>query len=111
MRYELDENGYVLNVFWGCYSGESQEYTGTVPSGYSTLNEWSEKAIINAYYIVDGNLTLDSNRSYKLQLIQKQEAEENACFSNKDKLTSSVGRFPTLLNVSSTLTTYPPDVL
>ena len=50
MRYELDENGYVLNAFWGCYSENSQEYTGTIPSGYSNLKEWSEKAIINAYF-------------------------------------------------------------
>lgn len=84
MRYELDENGYVLNVFWGCHSGKCTEYTGTVPSGYSDLTEWSEKAIINAYYLVDGNLTLDSNRNYKLQLIQKQEAEENACVTKKE---------------------------
>lgn len=84
MRYELDENGYILAVFWGCHSGKCQEYTGTVPSGYSNLIEWSEKAIINAYYIVDGNLTLDSNRSYKLQLIQKQEAEENAHVTKKE---------------------------
>ena len=52
MRYELDANGYILAVYFGCCSGTGQckEYTGTVPSGYNDLNEWSENALINAYY-------------------------------------------------------------
>ena len=59
MRYRLDANGYVESVFWGCYSNGCAEYTGTIPNGYTDLNDWSENALINAYYLVNGNLTLD----------------------------------------------------
>ena len=69
MRYELDANGYVLAVYFGCYSGTGQcaEYTGTIPNGYTDLNDWSENALINAYYIYEnGNLVLDVERLKEL---------------------------------------------
>lgn len=67
MRYELDTNNYISNVFFGCNSGTCTEYTGTVPEGYSSLVEWADKANIRAYKIVDGNLTYDEARDTELQ--------------------------------------------
>lgn len=84
MRYELDANGYVLNVFWGCHFGECQEYTGTIPSGYESLIEWSEKANINAYYIEDGNLVYDADKDIELQLRYEQETIDNTPILYKD---------------------------
>lgn len=84
MRYELDANGYVLKVFWGCNSGNCTEYTGKVPSGYKNLTEWSENALINAYYIVDGNLVLDSDKLAELQAIIEQETIDNTPVFYKD---------------------------
>ena len=85
MRYELDANGYVKIVVWGCQTGNCAEYTGTVPEGYTDLTEWSEKAIINAYYINEqGNLTLDSNRIAELEAQIEQETIENQPVLYKD---------------------------
>ena len=68
MRYKLDVNGYVLAVFWGCYTGTCAEYTGEVPAGYSSLIEWADNALINAYYIDgSGNLVLDAAREAELK--------------------------------------------
>ena len=78
MRYELDNEGYVLNVYFGCYGTNCTEYTGTTPIGYESLLEWSEKANINAYYINDGNLVYDAYRDAKLQEQIEIDAERNA---------------------------------
>lgn len=85
MRYELDNEGYVLATYWGCHSGNYAEYTGEVPTGYSSLVEWSENALINAYYInEEGNLTLDSERQKELKLKIEIETEENTPILRKD---------------------------
>jgi hypothetical protein len=85
MRYELDANGYVLAVFWGCCSGECQEYTGTVPIGYNDLNEWSENALINAYYIDEnGNLVLDASKLAELETKIEQDTIDNEPLLRKD---------------------------
>ena len=67
MRYELDENNYILNVYFGCNSGTCTEYTGEVPEGYETLALWAENANIRAYKLVDGNLILDVVRNSELE--------------------------------------------
>lgn len=77
MRYELDANGYVLKVFFGCASGACTGYTGEIPSGYSSLEDWNENANIRAYKVIDGNLILDSNRKKELEALCNQEAEDN----------------------------------
>lgn len=86
MRYELDIYGYVLHTYFGCYSGTGrcQEYTGEVPIGYINLVEWSEKAIINAYYINNGNLTLDREREAELQAKAMQESIDYTPLFKKD---------------------------
>ena len=86
MRYKLDANGYILAVYFGCYSGTGQcaEYTGTVPNGYTDLNDWSENALINAYYIEKGNLVLDSNRLKELEAKIEQDSIDNEPIVRKD---------------------------
>lgn len=84
MRYTLDENGYVKCVLWGGMSGDCQEYTGEVPAGYSSLADWAENACINAYYIENGNLVLDSLRQSNLQLLYEQQAIDYSPVLHKD---------------------------
>ena len=87
MRYELDANGYILAVYFGCYSGtgKCKEYTGIVPSGYTDLNDWSEKTLINAYYIDEnGNLVLDTERLKELEEKIEQDTIDNEPLLRKD---------------------------
>ncbi len=74
MRYELDGNGYVNKVFFGCHSGTCTEYTGDVPTGYESLEKWSEEANIRAYKIVDGQLVYDSAKDTELQNLYKNQS-------------------------------------
>ena len=85
MRYRLDANGYVESVFWGCYSNGCAEYTGTIPNGYTDLNDWSENALINAYYIDEnGNLVLDTERLKELEAKIEQDSIDNEPLLRKD---------------------------
>lgn len=75
MKYKLDINGYVCLVLWGCNSGDSQEYTGEIPAGYTSLVSWAENAVINAYYIdSNGNLVLDAQREKELKTLAERQA-------------------------------------
>lgn len=70
MRYILDNLGYIEAVSCThieCNNKSCQEYTGTIPDGYSSFAEWAEKVNIRAYKIVDGNLTLDTARAAELE--------------------------------------------
>lgn len=84
MRYELDANGYVIAVFWGCHSGNCAEYTGKVPYGYTDLNDWSENALINAYYLEKGNLVLDPDKLAELEEKIEQDSIDNEPVLRKD---------------------------
>lgn len=84
MRYRLDANGYVESVFWGCYSNGCAEYTGTVPNGYTDLNDWSTNALINAYYLVNGNLVLDEEKLADLEAKIEQDSIDNEPLYRKD---------------------------
>ena len=85
MRYELDANGYVLHTYFGGYSGNCTEYTGTVPAGYIDLVDWSENAIINTYYIdEDGNLILDAERLEDIEGRIIQDTIDNQPILYKD---------------------------
>lgn len=66
MRYELDNEGYIKNVFFNCYTGQCSLYEGNIPSGYNSLEEWSENANIQAYKIEEGNLVYDEVREEQL---------------------------------------------
>ena len=83
MRYELDDKGYILNVFFGCYGSECIEYTGETPEGYETLSLWAENANIKAYKLIDGNLVYDENRDKLLQDICLKETEDNSYTTQK----------------------------
>ena len=83
MRYILDNEGYVLNVFFGCYGDQCQQYEGEVPEGYETLALWAENANIRAYKMVEGNLILDTVRNAELERIYEKEAEENSNATKK----------------------------
>ena len=83
MRYEIDENNYILNVYFGCHSGTCTEYTGEIPEGYETLAVWAENANVRAYKLVEGNLVLDVIRNEELEALYAKEAEENSYVSKK----------------------------
>lgn len=71
MRYILDDNGYVSicsdnNIV--CGGKECTEYTGAIPEGYDSLEDWVQNANIRAYHIVNGNLTLDEYEDEYLKM-------------------------------------------
>ena len=70
MRYILNNEGYVETVSFAnpiVCNGSCTEYTGTTPTGYSSLLEWSENAVIQAYKITNGNLTHDPTKEAELE--------------------------------------------
>ena len=105
MRYELGSDGYISKVFFGCHSGSCTLYEGTIPSGYKTLVEWSEKANIRAYKITNGNLVYDSAKNTALQT-QWNTEETNAKTSNyiSSKGSNSNGNW--IKYVDGTMVTY-----
>lgn len=85
MRYTLDNNGYIKTVAWGCMTGNCAEYTGAVPSGYSSLVDWADNACINAYYLDEnGNLMLDAQKMNYLQAMYEQQAIDYAPVLHRD---------------------------
>lgn len=70
MRYILDDNGYIDSVSctpFNCKDKSCQEYTGAIPDGYSSIEEWACNANIRAYKIVSNNLTYDAARNAALE--------------------------------------------
>lgn len=67
MRYIADSNNYLQEVSFGadimCNDKTCTEYTGAVPSGYSSLVDWfcQEGDKLYRWKIVSGQLTLDSS--------------------------------------------------
>lgn len=67
MRYIVDSDGYLLSVSFGaqieCGGVNCTEYTGAVPDGYDSLEDWYTQECEKLYrwMIVSGNLTLDSS--------------------------------------------------
>lgn len=86
MRYDLDDEGYIFQVYFGCSSGSCIGYSGSVPDGYDNLEEWYESnySTINAWKIVEGNLFYDSVRASRLEKQYNQEEYENAHVTNKE---------------------------
>lgn len=86
MRYELDELGYLKNVFFGCASGECTGYTGTIPSGYETLQDWYEDNCdsINAWKIVENTLLFDNARYEELEEVYDKQQEDNRHVCHKE---------------------------
>lgn len=95
LRYILDKDGYVCHASLGgliiCDLGSCTEYTGEVPDGYISIEEWYDEEIdkLNAWKIVDNKLVFDENRYKELQTLYEIQAEENSCSTHKwvrDKL-------------------------
>lgn len=84
MRYELDNDGYIFQVFFGCASGECTAYEGTIPAGYTTLSNWVENENIRAWKLVDGNLVFDPNRYAILETQYEKECEDNRYVCHKE---------------------------
>lgn len=82
MRYILDDLGYVEACSSGnpitCQNKSCTEYTGTIPDGYTSIEEWVLEANVGAYYIVDGNLTYDADKDAEI------EAEKEKCGAEYD---------------------------
>lgn len=101
MRYILDDNGYIEAVSCteiSCSNKSCTEYTGTVPDGYDSLEDWAQNANIRAYKIVNKNLTLDSAKDAELTAIYEQEKKENQLVTYKDIK-------PTVYNVTGSAVT------
>ena len=103
MRYILNDEGYIETISFDneiiCNDKTCTEYTGTIPDGYSSLSEWSETAIIQAYKITDGNLTHDSDKETALK-------NEWAIQEEKNK-PEVIGNKVTSINENSTDIQYP----
>ena len=85
MRYKVDANGYVCAVAFGSYLDNCIEYTGEVPAGYNSLDEWATYSCIQAYYIdPNGNLVLDYSRKTEIENRQEQEAIDYSPVLRKD---------------------------
>ena len=69
MRYIVDVSGFVKNISFGglisCGGVNCAEYTGAIPEGYDSLEEWflAECECLYRWKIVGGNLTLDAEAS------------------------------------------------
>lgn len=67
MRYITNAKGYIVTVSFGgavkCDWGGCTEYTGAVPTGYSSLETWyaEESEKLYRWRVVNGQLTLDAN--------------------------------------------------
>lgn len=70
MRYILDDLGYIEAVsctYIECSNKSCTEYTGAIPEGYESLDDWVLNANIRAYKIEDGNLVFDEARAAELE--------------------------------------------
>lgn len=85
MRYKVDASGYVVSVAFGCYLNGCEEYTGKVPIGYSSLDDWATYSCIQAYYIDDnGNLALDQEKLAECRRKEAQDKLDNTPLLRKD---------------------------
>lgn len=66
MRYIVNANNYITTISFGCYvecqDDGCTEYTGSVPTGYTSLEDWyaDEAEKLYRWKIVNGQLTLDT---------------------------------------------------
>lgn len=67
-----------------CNGKNCTEYTGDIPSGYTSLDEWAMNANVRAYTVIDGQLILDTVRLAELENAEVIEAEENRIVTAKE---------------------------
>ena len=90
MRYILNNEGYIYDISFGadiyCELGNCTQYTGEIPSGYTSLEEWHDNELdrLNAWKVVDGNLLYDPVKDSELQQKQAQEEQDNRHITNKE---------------------------
>lgn len=103
MRYILNNENYIEEISFSneieCNSKTCTEYMGIVPTGYNSLLEWSEIAVIQAYKVVDGNLTHDPDK--ETALLNEWAIQETR---NKPEV---IGNKVTSINENSTDIQYP----
>lgn len=90
MRYILID-GYIDEIVFGASSIEckgkvSTEYTGTIPTGYTSLQAWAvgEEGKLNAWKIVDGNLVFDNAKYNDLQAKYEKQEKDNSYVRHKE---------------------------
>lgn len=99
MKYILDSSGYVESASCNpisCDDKVSQEYTGTIPSGYDSLDDWILNANIRAYKITNGNLVYDAARDEELQA--EWAKNPNMLFESETGATGSVSLNKSITN-------------
>lgn len=84
MRYILNGDYIDAIIFIApggtleCKDMTCTEYTGAIPEGYSSLEDWhtveGNNERLNAWKIVDGNLTFDEDKYNELQAIYEEES-------------------------------------
>lgn len=88
MKYIL-KDGYIDEITFGatieCKNQTCTEYTGAIPTGYTSLEEWviEEEGKLNAWKIQNGDLVFDSNKYDELQALWEVEEEENTTATHK----------------------------
>ncbi len=81
MRYILNDDGYIDEISFDnvleCKNKICIEYTGSIPTGYTSLEEWSENAIIQAYKVESGNLVYYQAKETELQSLWNNQKQSN----------------------------------
>lgn len=84
MRYIIDSNGCIKELSFGaiitCGGTECTEYTGSIPTGYESLESWYlvECETLYRWKIVDGELTLDETATAPVEtVIVRMNSNEN----------------------------------
>jgi hypothetical protein len=107
MKYILDDLGFIEAVSYHpieCDNKTWLEYTGAIPEGYESLDDWILNANIRAYKIVENNLTYDAARDAALEAEWEETTFSPALIqknSNDKKMyaTNANGECEEILNV------------
>lgn len=89
MRYIL-KDGYIDEITFGatieCKNQTCTEYAGTIPTGYTSLEEWviGEAGKLNAWKIIDGNLVFDESKYKELKEIWEKQEKDNSPVYRKE---------------------------
>ena len=123
MRIVVDYDNYFvagsLAEYVECEHGTCQEYTGAIPSGFSSYEDWFINCECrNAYKLVKGDLVLDLDKLAEINAKINQETIDNTPLLRKDlygtnevlnsqyQKATAIGKVLTLSNVKN----IPPRV-
>lgn len=89
MRIIVDSENYFvagsLAEYVECEYGTCQEYTGAIPNGFSSYEDWFVNCNWkSAYKLVNGDLVLDTDKEAELKIKIEQETTDNAPLLYKD---------------------------